>query len=700
MGGISKNLDSSVRMLAVLLGWVLFTAASLHATDADTATINNLCRQAETLHSIDAQQAVSKAREALALAEKAGYKEGGIRARLALSTYYLSQGDYNQAIGNIERAKWQAEQLQNLSLLALALHREGNYHYRQANYARAINKYTEALDLREKIGETLAAEKTLNNIAELLADNYQPEQALGYFQQLRARQQTRGDSAALAVTLSNLASVYIKLGQHALAEHTAVHALELARTTGNVVVVWESLSNQGVIRQQQKQWNAALMNFTQAADIARGRSDDFMLAPTLNRIAEVQLALGLNREALATAQKSLSLSAKLNSLSLLRDTYKTMGAAQEKNLAYAEALQYSRLWQAANDSITGKDRLRIFADAELKFESQKKEGQIALLRKNDEMQQVYRNLLIVGYALLAIIFGLLIIRYRQRIQSEQQVRRKNEEVQIANAEITRQVRLLDAQAQELKQLGDEKDEIIGIAAHDIKNPVAAIRIFINLFKESAGRLSQAETLDYANKVQISADQIMDIVQNLLESNRLEQGKVGLIPEALDLVPMLESVAENYRTRAQTKHIGLKLTYEDPLPYVLADKMAVTQVLDNLVSNAVKFSPTGATVYVQAYEKGDAVRIEIKDEGPGILPKDMPRLFGKFARLSARPTGGESSTGLGLNIVKKLVEMMNGTVGCESEPGKGSTFYVTLAVSRVEDVEDEPEVALPEQGEHA
>ena len=111
--------------------------------------------------------------------------------------------------------------------------------------------------------------------------------------------------------------------------------------------------------------------------------------------------------------------------------------------------------------------------------------------------------------------------------------------------------------------------------------------------------------------------------------------------------------------------------------VAADTTQLVQIMDNLVSNAVKYSPSGKNIYVRVYQVDSRVRAEIKDEGPGISAEDQKRLFGKFARLSARPTAGEHSTGLGLAIVKRLVESMKGKVWCESHPGQGAAFIVEL-----------------------
>jgi signal transduction histidine kinase len=110
---------------------------------------------------------------------------------------------------------------------------------------------------------------------------------------------------------------------------------------------------------------------------------------------------------------------------------------------------------------------------------------------------------------------------------------------------------------------------------------------------------------------------------------------------------------------------------------MVDRQILGQILDNLVSNAVKFSPRGKTIHVRVDRRQGRVRLEVRDEGPGLTEQDRERLFKRFARLSARPTGGEGSTGLGLSIVAKLAELLGARITCESEPGKGATFTLEL-----------------------
>lgn len=236
----------------------------------------------------------------------------------------------------------------------------------------------------------------------------------------------------------------------------------------------------------------------------------------------------------------------------------------------------------------------------------------------------------------------------------------------------------------LVALNNEKNEFLGIAAHDLKNPLAGILSSAEILQRYYA--DDAEVKRFVDMIMSASDQMMKIISNLLDVNRLESGKMMLNLNPISLA-VIEPIVEEYQQRASRK--GIVVHYESsadrPLPVVLADEQALWQLVDNLVSNAVKYSPHWKSVWVrllrQTNESGTLVgRIEVKDEGPGISEEDKKRMFGKFERLTAQPTGGENSTGLGLSIVKKLVEMQNGHIWCESELGKGATFIVELPLA--------------------
>lgn len=298
--------------------------------------------------------------------------------------------------------------------------------------------------------------------------------------------------------------------------------------------------------------------------------------------------------------------------------------------------------------------------------------------------------------------------YRLRVH-QVQVRNKLLEQQVAErtAQLRDRTEEIEQQNRQLVELNKDKNEIMGIVAHDLKNPLSNIKMLAKLMKQESRQLTPAEIEEFATDIQTASERMFELISNLLNVNAIEQGGVRLHPSEFDLYALVQSIVHDYKPMADAKNIALLLQSassehtpaltsnaleQDILPdssmkssfstLVYADRNATMQVVDNIVSNAIKYSPYGRAVRVRLRSQDNQhIRVEVQDEGPGLSDEDKKRLFGKFARLSAQPTGGEDSTGLGLSIVKKLVEAMNGRVWCESELGKGATFIVELPARR-------------------
>jgi signal transduction histidine kinase len=230
--------------------------------------------------------------------------------------------------------------------------------------------------------------------------------------------------------------------------------------------------------------------------------------------------------------------------------------------------------------------------------------------------------------------------------------------------------------QELSRLNEEKNEFMGIAAHDLRSPLNAVKGYSEMVLEdpALGR----ENAELINRIQVAAVRMVEMVQNLLDANRIERGEMKLNLAPTDLAGAVAAVLETQRPHVAAKQQTLHWQNEAATALVMADSTVFTQVVENLVSNAVKYSPPGKNIIVRLKKHARGVRVEVQDEGPGLSTEDQKKLFGKFARLSAKPTGGEHSTGLGLSIVKKMVDAMNGKVWCESELGHGATFIVEFS----------------------
>ena len=271
----------------------------------------------------------------------------------------------------------------------------------------------------------------------------------------------------------------------------------------------------------------------------------------------------------------------------------------------------------------------------------------------------------------------MVIQHQKELLEEQTiiVRRTNLELSSANIELRR----INT---ELEQANMEKNEFLGIAAHDLKNPLAGMRGLVALLHHSSERLAMKDVEETAHILSRAIEKMFTIIKNLLDINAIETGNMRLRSEAFELSAVVADVVADYSIRADEK--GIKLYFDAPyhVLWAIGDTSAMAQVLDNIVSNAVKYSPSGRNVWVRVVEQGAYLRVEVQDEGPGLSEDDKKRLFGKFVRLSAQPTGNEHSTGLGLSIVKRMVEAMSGKVWCESELGVGATFIVEIPAQKI------------------
>lgn len=232
------------------------------------------------------------------------------------------------------------------------------------------------------------------------------------------------------------------------------------------------------------------------------------------------------------------------------------------------------------------------------------------------------------------------------------------------------------QNQELTKLNEEKNEFLGIAAHDLKNPLSAIMGLSELMLRDDMEFDIEEMKEYTTDINTSAVQMFRLVTDLLDVNAIEQGKINLLMENFPIANIAEDCYNNYLKRAEDKSIKLVFDNQIDDANCFADSSKVSQVVDNLVSNAIKFSPHDKNIYISVLDDVDYLVIEVKDEG-GISEEDQKKMFTKFQKLSARPTGNENSTGLGLSIVKRLVEEMEGKIEVISELGKGAAFRLYM-----------------------
>lgn len=235
---------------------------------------------------------------------------------------------------------------------------------------------------------------------------------------------------------------------------------------------------------------------------------------------------------------------------------------------------------------------------------------------------------------------------------------------------------LAEQNEELRKLDDIKNKFLGIAAHDLRNPLSNIQIAASMLTDPPAELTKDDSELLIDDINRQSQYMLALIDDLLDVSQIESGYLELRLERLPMKPFLIDAVHRHTHPALLKKIQV-LCQPSPGSMVCADPIRLRQVIDNLISNAVKYSPQGSTVTVGAKKSEGQWKISVQDEGPGIQPEDRERLFRYFSRLASRPTGGEKSTGLGLAISCRIVEAHGGQIGVDSEVGRGSTFWFTL-----------------------
>jgi signal transduction histidine kinase len=246
----------------------------------------------------------------------------------------------------------------------------------------------------------------------------------------------------------------------------------------------------------------------------------------------------------------------------------------------------------------------------------------------------------------------------------------------------RHERELAQKNEELQRLNDVKNQFLGMAAHDLRNPVAVIFAASSFMLEEESRcLSPEKRVEFVQRIRANSQFMARLLEDLLDLSRIEAGQIQLQKQALDLSELVGRSVEQNGLLAAPKEIRVDFACDSQLPKVAADAGRLDQVLNNLISNAVKFSNPGTTVTVNAARQNGSVVVSVQDRGQGIPADEMSRLFKPFQKTSVRGTAGERSTGLGLAICRQIIEAHGGRIWAESTAGKGSTFAFTLPAER-------------------
>jgi signal transduction histidine kinase len=276
----------------------------------------------------------------------------------------------------------------------------------------------------------------------------------------------------------------------------------------------------------------------------------------------------------------------------------------------------------------------------------------------------------------AVAWSIIIITLIYFIYKTQQLQKQNQQLKEQNQQRLNQYSKIDKQKKELAHLNEAQEDLMRSVAHDLKAPLNRVFGLVEVIYIDSDNLSNDQK-KYLGLIQRVANEARNMIQNWLDVKAIESEQLKIHIENINISNLIQDLLLSYQDSAQKKNIILDTNIEIRNSILMTDSNLLTRILDNLLSNAIKFSPLNEVVTFGVLEKETEIIFSVEDRGVGISKEEKERLFKKFQKLSVRPTAGESSTGLGLSIVKTLVTYLKGEVKVKSIVGEGSIFSVIL-----------------------
>ena len=238
----------------------------------------------------------------------------------------------------------------------------------------------------------------------------------------------------------------------------------------------------------------------------------------------------------------------------------------------------------------------------------------------------------------------------------------------------------EKQKELLIELNEEKNRFLAIAAHDLRNPIAIIQMYAKSYLDFFEKNLTKQQLDLIGTIFKKSKYMITLLEDLLDISKIESGIHDLTRKMVEYISFVDNIIANNQLIARNKDMTIALTSTIPGTFISIDEMKIEQVISNLIQNAIKYSHRGSKIIIQLSREENFIKTEVIDQGIGIPLDKQIDLFKPFISLISMGTEGEKSVGLGLNIVKKIVEAHSGSVGVVSEPGKGSNFYFLLPIT--------------------
>jgi len=649
--------------------------------------------------------------------------EGIAQSQKNIALVHRMNNDNKQALEYMKKSLLNYKKIGNKVLIASCLNHIGNIYQENNLLDFALENYLNALKLRQQVGAQDQIAKSLNNIGIIYNQINDCRKALDFFTQSLEIKKTLGDDKetayahyvigncylklknynkalenyikslelrerindkiGIASTLKSLGKVYLELNELDKSIIYYNEALDISKETGNIHGLSEILNDIGNYYQTLGNYNKAAGYFKQTIDITEKSGNEYLKALSSRKLGEIFIKQGKELEGFDLIKESLSIGQNIDNLALIKNAYYSLYYYYDMRGDKTRALDFYTNYTVIKDSITAQNNAQKILEIQMKYELEKSQTELSRIEKEIteltaekkirelelKKQKNVRNLSFL-IALIILISGIIIfIQFLLKRKTNILLQQKIKEVDESNQ------RLKESE-ENLKILNATKDKFFSIIAHDIRNPFNAVYGLTQHLAKNFDDFTKEELEKPIELIYQSADELLELLDNLLHWSRTQRGKMEFSPRKLDLHEMVQKNINLLKMNADKKNIDVVSDIKTGT-MVSADYDMLTTVFRNLISNAIKFSYENSQIHIESEENDNEIMISVTDKGVGISEENIRKLFRIDIHYSTTGTSEEQGSGLGLILCREFVEKHGGKIWVESEENKGSTFKFTL-----------------------
>lgn len=627
----------------------------------DTTYINTINRfaQAYRYHNADSLFLLSK--HAHQYSEQARHIEGTARALHGIGCYLMDLGKYSEAVPYYDKALQQAKNLNKPSFVVRVLNDIAVTHRYMRELSVAYNFYLEAIKIAESTQNLNDLSLSYENIAIMHLEQDDYDNALEYYKKVTKVNDALGDSFIQAQTSVNMALTYIKNKQYDKAIKPVNFSIKIFEK--DTILDWlafaylvkgTGLSNKGL-------YADALDNYNKSKFLLKDWENEREKVELHNGIARAYLGQGKDSISSVYAMKALTAATKYEMNKEIKTSAHTLYSLRKKEGEITQALTYHELFTRMNDSITKNNQNNSLVLLNAKNLYDKKIALLAMENKEELDRQ--KNLVYAAFLILILSVLCVFIEFTNR---KQQTR--------LNTALLNETAALEQNKQVLLETNRTKDKLFSIIGQDLREPIGAFQKLLSLFNN--GEINQKEFVEFMPKLRKDINHISFTLNNLLHWGKTYMKDAERHAKPTDLGKIVQQNIQYLQETATKKSIKIINLFPQNVQ-VCAETGEIDLVLQNLLNNAIKFTPANGAITVEANEKRQEWEIAITDTGIGIGDEIKEKIFNMNLASQTYGTENERGTGLGLAVCQRMVQLNKGEIWVESSQFRGSSFFFTL-----------------------